>query len=489
VHLRQWPIDRLRRKFFQYRHEPVVLVETSGTKQTVAELSNEAREFGIQAGMALIQARALCAGLLDAPYEPQKEAESLQAFARWLMQFSPIVAVELPDALFLDVTGSERLFGGWERLISKIFEAVKSKAIMATTSMAPTPGAAWALAFSGRNRCIFEKDPLNAILSPLPVEALRIDPSMAAMLHNLGIDVCGQLLQLPRESLPCRFGDSLLKRLDQALGLVAEPLLPVKLFVPITATMEFEVEIESLEIIRLALKKLLDEQIVPALVGRGCGAKQIEIIFLPPRSSPVVKSLQLSRPSQNTKSLFQLVELASESAFSDEGFIAVKIVAKALERLSDEQIHLMEQEEYVAELELGSLIERLRVMSGAGILAKPRLIESHIPEHAYELVSPETNSSTTITTIIGRPPRLLRPPTEIGVMVAPTTEGPPLSFNMSGYVHSVMYSVGPERISGRWWSGHNKTRDYFEIEDEVGQRFWVFRVLETAKWYLHGLFD
>jgi protein ImuB len=74
-------------------------------------------------------------------------------------------------------------------------------------------------------------------------------------------------------------------------------------------------------------------------------------------------------------------------------------------------------------------------------------------------------------------------------MVAPTTEGPPLAFNLGHYVHTITYTIGPERIAGRWWSGHHKTRDYFKVEDEAGQRFWVFRVAETGKWYLHGLFD
>jgi protein ImuB len=489
VHLRQWPIDRLRRKYPKYRHKPLVLVETSGTRQAVAFVSKEANAFGIQPGMALVQARALCAILHDAPHDPKRGAESLDAMACWLMQFSPVVSVEPPDALFLDVTGSDRLFGGWTRLVVMIAEAMKSKSIMATTAMAPTPGAAWALAFSGCDRFVAETQPLEGILSRLPVESLRIDPLVTMRLQELGIENCGQLFRLPRQTLPCRFGNALLKRVDQALGALPEVLLPVRLFTPVAASMEFEAEIESLEIIRLALKRLMENRIVPELTKRGCGAKSIEIAFLASRSPAVIKTLQLSRPSRDPKNLFHLIELASESACCDDGFSGVRIVAKGLERLSDEQIQLLEQEEYIAERELGSLIERLRIMAGESILARPRLIESHIPEHAYELVRPESDPSKTVVAVRGRPPRLLRPPTEIGVMVAPTTEGPPLTFNLGGHVHSVLYTIGPERISGRWWSGHHKTRDYFEIEDDAGQRFWVFRVVETGKWYLHGLFD
>jgi protein ImuB len=253
--------------------------------------------------------------------------------------------------------------------------------------------------------------------------------------------------------------------------------------------MEFEAEIESLEIIRLALRRMLEDEIVPELVKRGCGAKRVEISFRPARLPPVKKILQLSRPNRELKSLYRLAELASESALCDDGFMGIRIIASEVERLTDEQIHLMEQEEYTSDLELGHLIERILILAGQHVLTRPRLLESYVPEHAYELTAPEIRTSIKPQKARSRPSRLMRSPTAINVMVAPTTEGPPLSFSLGSHLHRVIYTVGPERISGRWWTGRFKTRDYFEIEDEVGHRFWIFRVAETGKWYLHGLFD
>jgi protein ImuB len=73
-------------------------------------------------------------------------------------------------------------------------------------------------------------------------------------------------------------------------------------------------------------------------------------------------------------------------------------------------------------------------------------------------------------------------------MVSPSDdrEGRPVMFSHEGQVHRVAHAVGPERIAGQWWDGHDKTRDYFDVQDEQGRRFWVFRVAETGKWYLHG---
>jgi protein ImuB len=82
-------------------------------------------------------------------------------------------------------------------------------------------------------------------------------------------------------------------------------------------------------------------------------------------------------------------------------------------------------------------------------------------------------------------------PREVKVMVRPSEDrdGAPVAFQYDGRSHRIVYAVGPERIAGAWWTGHDKTRDYFDVEDESGGRWWVFRVLETFKWYVHGTFQ
>ena len=76
-------------------------------------------------------------------------------------------------------------------------------------------------------------------------------------------------------------------------------------------------------------------------------------------------------------------------------------------------------------------------------------------------------------------------------MVTPShdRDGKPILFTHHGEVHRLAHAVGPERIAGQWWQGHFKTRDYFDVEDEQGKRFWIFRVGETGRWFLHGEFE
>ena len=57
---------------------------------------------------------------------------------------------------------------------------------------------------------------------------------------------------------------------------------------------------------------------------------------------------------------------------------------------------------------------------------------------------------------------------------------------------------GPERVFGEWWQRDAElvaVRDYFQVEDESGDRFWIYRAGDgedpetgSHKWFLHGVF-
>ena len=538
VHLKQWPIDRSRRRQSDFAHRPLVLVETIASRQLIAIASDEAIAHGIRPPMTLAQARALCPGLLHAPYTPDKDRHALEALARWLMRFTPVVSTApIPStgnySIFLDVTGCQRLFGGLPNLIEQADEALRSMQFHARIAIAPTPGSAWAFAFAGNeNGRIIPPDGLTQAIAPLPPIALRITPDLAQTLHHLGLETIGQLMQLPRDALPARFGPMLLTRLDQALGRIPEPLTPLPYQAPIEARIDFDGAVDSLEVIWLVFKKLI-AQLIQDLVRRGCGARKIEITFFQSDTPPISKTILLSRPSRDPANLFNLMRCAMESlensALSTQhsalrrkgrsllahasapdsmipaGFTAIHLRVPVSERVTDEQIPLLEQEQHDSQLELDHLIERLMLRLGDEAISQARLLQSYVPEYAYERgvrgegsgVSKTGQSMTYPLPLTPdplptpRPLYLLSQPEEIHVMVCPSDDcdGRPISFTRNGQVYPVSYAIGPERIAGQWWQGHNKTRDYFAVEDPSGRRWWVFRVRETTQWYWHGAFE
>jgi protein ImuB len=541
---------------------PSLLTRTIADRQLVMAVSEEAGERGIRRGMTLTQARALCAEVQHAPYEPEQDQRALEALARWMMRFSPVVCCGIrdakeeiaPNAIFLDITGCERAFDGFENIVSHVSESLSRFGVHARIAAAPTPGAAWALAYAGKERTIIEEYQLESALAPLPVEALRVGDEIAAGLRHLGLDTVDQVMHLPREVLPARFGPVLLRRIDQAMGRIAEPLVPLEYRTAVQARMDFDATIQSLETIWSVFQKLIG-QVIEQLVSRGQGARRVDVELLRAHDIPVKKTILLSRPSRDPANLFNLFRCALEelelplrerprsrlrgrrpgapspqavrqsqrsapgfviSKIDDEGFCGLRISVPLCERLTDEQISLLDHEQYAGQMELDRLIERLRIRLGNEAIVRAELVESHVPEEAWKEEGETRRQGDKATRrrdkkaahqvafpspclLVPVPPCLLSPrplhllptPTVVRVMVTPSedAEGRPAAFTHEGIVRRVLHSVGPERIAGRWWDGHDKTRDYFDIADATGRRFWIFRVRQTGKWYLHGIFE
>jgi protein ImuB len=55
-------------------------------------------------------------------------------------------------------------------------------------------------------------------------------------------------------------------------------------------------------------------------------------------------------------------------------------------------------------------------------------------------------------------------------------------------LYTISRSWGPERIQTGWWRGAYIRRDYYRVETDGGERFWLFRAA-GGKWLLHGVFD
>jgi protein ImuB len=108
-----------------------------------------------------------------------------------------------------------------------------------------------------------------------------------------------------------------------------------------------------------------------------------------------------------------------------------------------------------------------------------------------------------------RPLRLLRRPEPIEA-IAPLADQPPALFRWRSRLHRVVKARGPEAVAPDWWrppaveeqsdrrpraGADHAPRDYFEVEDSEGERFWLFRegrydgeAATLPRWHLHGIF-
>ena len=126
--------------------QPVVLT-TEGTHGLIIHaVTKAAAGRGARAGARLTDARALDPGLVAVPADPLGDQALLERLARWAQRWSPLIEVDGPDGLRLDVSGVAHLFGGEEELAGDVRERFAAMGLTARVAIAPTAAAAWALA-------------------------------------------------------------------------------------------------------------------------------------------------------------------------------------------------------------------------------------------------------------------------------------------------------------------------------------------------------
>ena len=177
----------------------------------VTAASYAAREYGVRAGMPILTARRLCphAIFLVGDYEGKyKHISSI--CMRIFRQFTPRVEPHSIDEAFLDVTGSQRLFGQPHHLARKLKDKIKTELGLAC-SVGVAPNKLLAKLASSMDKpdglTIIPRDRVEEMLKPLKVSRIcGIGDKATRALSGLGVHTLGDLASYPAEVLRDKFG-------------------------------------------------------------------------------------------------------------------------------------------------------------------------------------------------------------------------------------------------------------------------------------------
>jgi protein ImuB len=443
--------------------------------------------------MALAQAKALVPNLHVVDATPDEDETSLRELARWAIGYSPVVAPDPPDGLWIDIAGVAHLFGSEEDLVRDLTDRLTRQGIAAIAAVADVPGAAWALARFGSDRIVPTGRTVD-VVSPLPVRALRLSADKLSALHRLGIERVGQLAAMPRAPMVRRFGRDVALRLDQALGHAFEPISPLIPQETPMASYAFAEPIGRLEDLKKILLQL-SQDLCRHLERRGEGARRLD--FIVQRIDQKGRSLRVGT-AKATRDASHLAKLFDEQLPTvDPGFgiEEVILIASKVEPLRETQVetHGMTSDN-AADADVSQLVDRLGARLGAEKVYRLAPVQTFVPERMARRISalaPPTGSIW--PEALPRPTRLLDPPEPV-VATALLPDYPPVFFVWRKVRHKVTDADGPERIAPEWWHGDKgaAARDYYRVETEQGSRFWIFRdapVDEGGRWWMHGLFS
>jgi protein ImuB len=476
----------------QLSNMPFILASPDHGRMVVTAANAQVQTQGVDTGMAVADARAIIPSLQVLDDNPELPGKLLKGFAEWCIRYTPSVTIDAPDGLMLDVTGCTHLWGSEKQYLTFIIKRLKDFGYDARAAMADTIGTAWAVARFGQDALIVESGQQTTALLLLPPAALRLEAETAERLEKLGLRRVSNFISMPRTALRRRFGTLFLLRLDQALGYEEEVIQPVQPIEPYQERLPCLEPIVTATGIEIALQRLLDI-LCHRLEQEQKGLRVAS--FKGYRVDGKIEKIEIgtNRPSSNSRHLFKLFENKIDSIEPGFGIELFTLEASKVEDIVPLQEKLWENTGGLDDIGLSELLDRIGGKIGANQIHRYVPDEHYWPELSFKPAATINESLQTNWKVNRpRPLQMLFKPEPIEV-TAPIPDYPPMLFRYKGKLHKIIKADGPERIEQEWWLQQGQHRDYYSVEDEDGNRYWLFRsghygVAKSHQWFIHGFF-
>ena len=510
------PIDRIKRQMGNGNEDVdktlhVVVAKQSNALQIYA-LDETAARSGLSIGLPLANARAICPELVVFDADEAADRKTLDDIADWCDRFTPLVALDLPHGLYLDITGCAHLFGGEAALLQTVTGALTKRGFAVSAAIASTSVCARTLTRYVSGKIVACGGEAKAVAA-LPVAALGAEAAIVSGLRRAGLKTIGDVAARARHEIAARFGADFTAHLEHALGHGDAPISPRKPLPDYIVEKRFPEPVATENVIAANLSAL-SVMLIAAMDKQGKGARRLEASFF--RTDGAVRTIAVDtgRPVTRGEMIDRLfrerLEALNDPLDPGFGFDLIRLSASRTE------IVVQQQRDLDASVHdndaLAALIDRIAARIGGKRVVVHLPQDTHIPESAALAMPAQHHLAAAVQAswpdrIESEPPlrplRLFERPELIKVPFATVPDGPPHQFTWRRVTHTVARVEGPERIAMEWWkqSGAVLTRDYFRIEDQTGLRFWIFRdgLYESerageegepvpVKWFVHGLF-
>jgi protein ImuB len=496
------PTDRLKRRWpDRLDKRPLVIAGKIDNALQLTAVDEMAARLGLHPGKALADARAMIPDITVIRANERADAKLLEAIADWCERYSPLVALDLPHGLFLDVSGCAHLYSDETAMLKQVNRTILAQGFSARVALAGTAESSRALAHY-RPGTIIPSGREAEVIAPLPTEAIAADPLIIHALKRAGLKTIGQVAQRTRRELAARFGGAFVSLLDRTLGRGGHPITPRTPLPEIMAEHRFAEPVVTEAIIAETLKTLA-QSLASILEKRGQGARVLEASFFHVDGQTRRIAIEMGQATRDPKIVCRLfrekLDVLADPLDPGFGFDLIRLAATLIQTLETSATILGAN---VHDTEIALLTDKLAARFGGHRVMRFLQQDTHIPEAAavcvpaqhYEVSKLPWKPIRMPTESPLRPLRLFAKPEPVE-MIPEVPDDAPLRFRWRRALHTVVHIEGPERLAMEWWRHQEPqpTRDYFRIEDENGNRFWLYRdgiarEIAQPRWYVHGLF-
>jgi DNA polymerase-4 len=350
------------------RERPVIIAPEGAARAAVYDMSDEAYLSGVRKGMALRRAQRCCRDAVLLPPHPDRYQRAMTELLKHALPYSPLVEVTDHNGhLFLDATGTGKLFGPPPDVACRIRKAVRADAgFDPIWSVAPNKlvakVATRVVKPSGEYivRAGDEKD----FLRPLPVYLIPgIERGDLERLREFNLTRNGQVTDLSMGQLSVMFGSRSRSLYSAVRGIDPSPVLAVGHQRPVvTVDHEFGNDTNDVTVVESMLYRL-GEQAGADLRERRLAAKRIRIVLDYSDGGRMIRQATANPATANDLQLFSVARRALERAWKRR--VRIRHLSMICDRLTypPAQLQLFQMHKETSD-NLITVLDRIRLRFG-----------------------------------------------------------------------------------------------------------------------------
>jgi protein ImuB len=337
-------------------------------------------------------------------------------------------------------------------------------------------------------------------LAPAPLVLIPMEQEFRDTLAALGIRTMGALAALGAGDVERRWGAVGLAAWRLARGEDRRRPVLARIDTPLAAALELPTPAATMEPVLFLLRAALD-RLVTELAANGRAAAAVAITLTLddargslPNAAPhtVTREVRPAHPLARVAPLFEHCRALLDHWTLSAPVAAVAVAVVATAPLSGEQGSLLDTA-WRDPAAVDAALARLRAELGPEVVVKPVARDAHAPERAGAWAADhdtgtgaDTGAAAVAAAALAATAalRLLETPEQVSVEC---DDDVPRCILWRNRRIVIERAVGPERLSGDWWS-ESYRRDYWRCESAAGE-FVVYLDRAAALWMLHGWYD
>jgi protein ImuB len=465
----------------EQQSKPIAVIGHQKNVQQVLCCNSQASAWGVEKQLSLSTALALCPELLTLSRRAEQEQERLQQLALLAYSFSPEVIIHKELGLWLEISGCDRLFKGYDALLCELQNKLQQQGITAVNGLAENPLAARLLCKPSFQTHLPSSQQIQQSLQGTALYKLETSRKQQQSFKQLGLTSLADLLALPRSALSERFDAELMatiQQLNNQRPFTATRFQPPSSFYDLIHNPQGIFNKESL----LFPMKTLLQRLCQYMIARQCHCLEMHWRFEPLIGESKQMSIRLSSSQNSWSMLLNLSRLQLERQELPRSIEQIILYADQFIEAPAGMFNLDLFGEQTDNRSSSDLIDSLNARLGAEALFQPVLKQENLPEQAgtLGLANQQTTTATQVDVSYGK-----QTPQPLWLLDKPV---PVQIRNQQLYWHRPLKLIsGPQRLCGNWWQNEQQ-RDYYLACDSKGARYWLFREAMDRRWFIHGLF-